>query len=103
MQRRGDMAHPPTGFVGSSPATCFHGIANCMAAALRPVPITAKGLAMTSFESTHAAHGMTKRPGTSTGDVAEEIIERDGITEGLVCVLSAAEPCASFAVVGNRE
>src|SRR5439155_24878747 len=37
------------------------------------------------------------------GDVAEEMIERDGITEGLVCVLSAVEPCSSFDVVGNRQ
>ena len=38
-----DMAHPPTGFVGSSPATCFHEIACCKAAALRAAPITARG------------------------------------------------------------
>ena len=51
----------------------------------------------------YSAHAMTKRSGRSKGDVAEEMIERDGITEGLVCVLSAVEPCSSFDVVGNAE
>lgn len=50
----------------------------------------------------YAEHAMTKRSGTSKGDVAEEIALRDGITSGLVCVISAVEPCSSFDVVGNR-
>ena len=29
-------------------------------------------------------------------NVAREIAERDGITEGLVCVLTAVEPCHTF-------
>jgi len=34
--------------------------------------------------------------------MAREIMERDGISEGLVCVLSTLEPCYSYKVVGNR-
>jgi hypothetical protein len=36
-------------------------------------------------------------------DVAGEIAERDGVNEGLVCVLSAVEPCLTFSVGPNRE
>ena len=36
-------------------------------------------------------------------DVAREIAERDGVTEGLVCVLTAVEPCHTFTVGPNRE
>ena len=35
--------------------------------------------------------------------MARRIAERDGIKEGLVCVLAVVEPCWSFAVRGNRE
>lgn len=38
----------------------------------------------------------------SKEDLARQIAERDGVTEGLVCVLSAVEPCRSFAVIGDR-
>jgi len=36
-------------------------------------------------------------------DFARQIAERDGITEGLVCVLSAVEPCHTFKVGPNPE
>ena len=36
-------------------------------------------------------------------DVAREMAERDGVTQGLVCVLTAVEPCQTFTVGGNRE
>ena len=36
-------------------------------------------------------------------DFARNIAERDGITEGLVCVLTAVEPCRTFTVGPNRE
>lgn len=39
----------------------------------------------------------------SKEDVAREIAERDGITQGLVCVLTAVEPCQTFTVGPNRE
>lgn len=35
--------------------------------------------------------------------VALEIAARDGVTEGLICVLSAVEPCQTFEVGPNRE
>jgi hypothetical protein len=41
--------------------------------------------------------------GPSKEDMAREIAERDGIKEGLVCVLSVVEPCWSFQVRGNRK
>ena len=36
-------------------------------------------------------------------DRARAIAERDGITEGLVCVLSCVEPCHSFTIRRDRE
>jgi hypothetical protein len=36
-------------------------------------------------------------------DLAREIAKREGITEGLVCVLTAVEPCHTFTVGPNRE
>lgn len=36
-------------------------------------------------------------------DLAREIADQDGITEGLVCVLTAVEPCMTFTVGPNRE
>ncbi len=35
--------------------------------------------------------------------VAREIAARDGITEGLVCVLKCVEPCASFEIYRNAK
>lgn len=36
-------------------------------------------------------------------DVARQIAARDGITEGLICVLSAVEPCMSYKVGPSHE
>lgn len=41
-------------------------------------------------------------PKTSKEEQARAIMERDGITEGLICVLSCVEPCRTFTVRGNR-
>ena len=46
---------------------------------------------------------MTKRRGKSKEDLAREIAQRDGVTEGLICVVSALENCTSFDVEGNRQ
>jgi hypothetical protein len=35
-------------------------------------------------------------------DVAREIQERDGIKEGLICVLTAVEPCWTFSIKSNK-
>jgi hypothetical protein len=40
---------------------------------------------------------------TSKEDVAREIARRDGITDGLICVLSCVEPCQSFEIFRNRD
>jgi len=39
----------------------------------------------------------------SKEQLAQEIMQRDGITEGLICVLECVEPCPSFAVRGNHQ
>ena len=41
-------------------------------------------------------------PKESKEDFVREIIERDQITEGLICVLTCVEPCRSFSVRGDR-
>jgi len=40
---------------------------------------------------------------TRKEDKARQIAERDGITEGLVCVLSVVEPCRTFSLVWNGK
>jgi hypothetical protein len=42
-------------------------------------------------------------PSARKEDIAREIAERDGIKEGLVCVLTAVEPCWSFDIQRNRQ
>ena len=39
----------------------------------------------------------------SKEDVAQAIAKRDGIGEGLICVLTCVEPCWSFEIERNRE
>jgi hypothetical protein len=39
---------------------------------------------------------------TRKEEVARKIVEQDGITEGLVCVLGCVEPCQTISVRGNR-
>src|SRR5438132_14251301 len=36
---------------------------------------------------------------TKKEDVARQIAERDGIREGLICVLSSVEPCRSYEIL----
>lgn len=45
----------------------------------------------------------TARSGHSKEQIAREIAERDGVKEGLICVLAVVEPCSAFDVRGNRE
>ena len=49
----------------------------------------------------YLATTFTRRGGTSKEELARHIAERDGIEEGLVCVLAAVEPCMSFEVYKN--
>lgn len=39
----------------------------------------------------------------SKEDIARKIQERDGVKEGLICVLKCVESCMSFDVRGNKE
>ncbi len=41
-------------------------------------------------------------PSVSKEDRAREIMERDGISEGLICVLTCLEPCRSFSIRKDR-
>ena len=51
----------------------------------------------------YLATAMTKARGKSKEDLAREIMQKNGIQEGLICVLSTVEPCMSFGVMGNRQ
>ena len=42
-------------------------------------------------------------PSLSKEDIARQIMEEDGIGEGLSCVLSCVEPCKSYAIRRDRE
>jgi hypothetical protein len=42
-------------------------------------------------------------PATDKEALAQQIAQRDGITRGLVCVLSSVEVCSSFVVYRNRD
>jgi hypothetical protein len=39
----------------------------------------------------------------SKEELVRELLRREGLTEGLVCVLSCVEPCRSYEIRGNRE
>ena len=39
----------------------------------------------------------------SKEDMAKEVARRDGVTQGLIAILSAVEPCLSYSVRGQRE
>jgi hypothetical protein len=41
-------------------------------------------------------------PRTSKEQIARKIAERDGVKEGLICVLTCVEPCQSFKVVKDK-
>ena len=45
----------------------------------------------------------TRGASRSKEDVARSIAQRDGITEGVICVLSVVESCTSFQVRGDRR
>lgn len=45
----------------------------------------------------------TARSGQSKEQLARELAERDGVREGLICVLAVVEPCSAFDVRGNRK
>lgn len=48
-------------------------------------------------------HEYLSSPAQSQEDRAREIMERDQISKGLICVLAAVEPCQTITVRGDRE
>lgn len=61
------------------------------------------------YKSVESVAGAAARPIQSVASsrtdkeaLARQIAERDGVSQGLVCVLSCVEPCLTFAVRGNR-
>jgi hypothetical protein len=42
-------------------------------------------------------------PGIRKDEYARQIARADGVTEGLICVLTCVEPCRSFEIYRNRE
>ena len=69
----------------------------------------AQGLALRLREASQELARAASRPmlylkwsGVSKEEMARTIAKQDGITQGLVCILSAVEPCGSYTVVGNR-
>ena len=44
-----------------------------------------------------------RSPSASKEEIAREIMTQDGITNGLICVLSCVEPCMSYAIRKDRE
>ena len=51
----------------------------------------------------YLASAMTAARGKGKEDLAREIATRDGVSEGLICVLATLENCTTFGVVGNRQ
>lgn len=45
----------------------------------------------------------THASGYSKEDKAREVMERDGVTQGLICILATVEPCKAFTVRSNRS
>src|SRR3954465_343718 len=89
LSRRGILLKDAGGFFEAETQRIRDHVVSLTAAAGRPVE--------------YLAGSSTHRSGTSKEARARAIAERDGVTEGLVCVLSVVEPCRSFAVTSNRQ
>ena len=48
-------------------------------------------------------HVKTRNRAQQKDDLAKDIAARDGVTEGIVCLISAVEPCMSFQVRRRHE
>ena len=51
----------------------------------------------------YLASASTAASGHSKEAQARAIAERDGLTDGLICVFAAVEPCSTFTVRGNHQ
>ena len=87
-----------------------------MARHLRHIGVLLKDFRQYALSVTHRVRQATEQLVASAGrrlvyvrdssqskeDIAREIAEEDGISEGLICVLMAQEPCYTYTVRGNR-
>jgi hypothetical protein len=89
LSRRGILLKDAAGFFEAETQRIRDHVVSLAATAGRPVE--------------YLAGASTHRSGTSKEARARAIAARDGVSEGLVCVLSVLEPCRSFTVAGNRE
>jgi hypothetical protein len=78
----------------------FAGYVTRMSAGLKAHAIESAARAGRPYEYLGKAH--TKRQGTSKEDLARQIAERDGVNEGLVCILATVEACMSFDLFKNK-
>jgi hypothetical protein len=79
----------------------------------RPLEQFASYLTSSTDRLCEAAEELTKQagrpkiyldnPGVSKEELAREIAQRDGITQGLICTLTAVEPCGSFRLIKNKD
>jgi len=60
---------------------------------------------VSSIAACHASRPVRYLPSSVTfkQKVAQRIAEKDGIEEGLVCILKSVEPCMAFDIYRNRE
>jgi len=63
------------------------------------IKVHAKGIA----EKSNRPYLYLNSPSVSKEELAEQIMKRDQIDEGLICVLSTVELCRSFSIHRNRE
>src|SRR5690349_7124172 len=89
LSRRGILLKDAGGFFEAETQRIRDHVMSLAAAAGRPVE--------------YLTGASTQRSGTSKEARARAVAERDGVTEGLVCVLSVLEPCRSFTVAPNRQ
>jgi hypothetical protein len=89
LSRRGILLKDAGRFLEAETQRIRDHVASVAAAAGRPVE--------------YLAGASTHRSGSSKEARARAIAERDGVTEGLVCVLSVVEPCRSFTIAPNRQ
>ena len=88
-----------------------------MARYLQHIGVLLKDFKEYALSVTHRVRKATEQFVTSTGrpcihvpdssqskeDIARQIVEQDGISQGLICVLVAQEPCYTYTVRGNRK
>lgn len=73
----------------------------------KPLALELTATLKASVEGVAASAGRTVKylasAALSKEDLVRELLQREGISEGLVCVLSCVEPCRSYDIHRNRE